>query len=56
MSRVEMHERLQRLYKHLHICCYALYDSMNRFGDTNGFLDKCRAYDRAIEYLWKRLG
>lgn len=55
MSRTEMHERLARLYDKLNFHCYGLFDAMNRYGDPFDWLDKCRAYKRAIDYLWTRL-
>lgn len=55
MDRREMQVRLGRLNRKLYIYTYALYDSLNRFGKTYNLLDKCRAYDRAIDYLVRRL-
>lgn len=55
MTRIEMYERLSRLYEKRADHCYGLFYAMNRYGEAFDWLDKCRAYECAIQYLWKKL-
>lgn len=55
MSHAELICRSLILHDKLYISCFALYDSLHRFGKEFDNMKRCIAYEKALKHVYSKI-